>query len=153
MNSTEGENSRGARLAANARAIGFVFIAAASLGACTPSLTGRLVTRTGDAVVSGEAAVNVTRLDKAGLDPATVVVPVSGDGEFKADLPPGTYLVESFVPDFTMTSQRVELGKTKVSLRLVLEKLPAAVPGTVGVNLKVEPTRGAGDATLTPPQL
>jgi len=123
------------------------------LGGCTPTLSGQLVTRAGDPIISDDAAVNVTRLDKGGTEASTMVVEVSDSGEFKAELPPGSYLVESFVPDFSLTSQRVEIGKHKVSLRLVLERVSAPAPGSIGAHLKVEPNRGPGGATLTPPQL
>jgi hypothetical protein len=120
---------------------------------CTPTLSGRLVTRAGDSIISSDASVNVTRLDKSGVANPMIVVPVSEDGEFKTELQPGTYLIESFVPDFSVASQRVEVGKDSLSLRLVLEKLLAPKPRAVGANLDVDAARGAGGAMLTPPQL
>jgi len=120
---------------------------------CAPTLSGRLVTRAGDAIISRDASVNVTRLDGASGESPMRVVVVSEDGEFKAELPPGNYLVESFVPEFSMASQRVEVGTSAVNLRFVLEKLPASKPSAVGANIDVDAARGAGGATLTPPQM
>jgi hypothetical protein len=133
-----------------AAAIGSFFVI---LSSCAPSLSGRLVTRNGDAIISSDAAVNVTPLDKKSEAGAPAIVPVSADGEFKAELKPGIYLVESFVPDFSVASQRIEIGKSPVSLRLILEKLPATKPRPVGANMDIDAARGAGGAVLTPPQL
>ena len=120
---------------------------------CTPSLSGRLVMRNGDPVVSTDGSVNATRLEKSSSSNSVRVIALSDDGSFSAELQAGTYLIETFVPDYTIGSQRVTIGKSPVELRFVLEKIPMEKPRPIGTNFEVDAARGPGAASLTPPQL
>ena len=130
-----------------------IFIAVLIAGSCAPSLSGILVTRSGDPVISNEASVNITPLDRKSSETALAVVPVSDSGEFQADLRPGSYLVESFVPDYSVVSQRVVVNGDSTKMRMVLERLPESKPQPVGPNMDVDSARGAGGVSLMPPHL
>ena len=83
-----------------------------------------------------------------------MILSVGRDGRFQADeaLPDGDYLIEALVPGYSLESQRVSVGKTK-EVELTLKALDQAKPTAIGANLDGEIGRGAGGATLTPPQL
>lgn len=131
-------------------------VVAAHTAACAPTLSGRLVSKSGDPIAATDGTVNITRLTKGSINKSKQeihVVELTGSGEFKTSLGPGTYLVETFIPDYSTVSQRVIFETSSLELRFVLERLPLVKPRAVGANLEVDAARGAGAATLTPPQL
>jgi hypothetical protein len=124
----------------------------APLGACAPTLAGQLRAADGQPFATSDARVNVVSL--APTDPKAVVVGVETDGSFAVDdsLAPGPYMVEAIVPGYGLVSQRVTVGEQK-AVELQLTRLPPTKAPTIGANLEGDAARGAGGATLTPPNL
>lgn len=130
------------------------FALTALCAGCVSTLSGKLVGPGGSLVVSPEARVNITPLDVGEDSAATVVVDVDSEGAFytRADLAPGVYSVEALVPGFKITSENVDIRKTReVELRMIPVVTPKVAP--VGANVDLDVGRGAGGAELTPPQL
>lgn len=120
---------------------------------CAPTLAGQLKGPGGIIVTSKEARVNISSLAPESTT-APVVVEVDSSGRFAASeaLEPGPYLVEALVPGFAPESRRVMLGETD-GLEIEMKPVPRARASTVGANYGGDPDRGAGGATLTPPNL
>lgn len=147
-------------------------LAVLATGACAPTLAGRLVGPNGEPVTGADARVNISSLaapepiaataaaTETAADTDTsgavrsVIVDVDGGGAFKTDaaLVPGPYLVEALVPGFAPESRRVMLGETD-GLEIQLKPSAKTVPGVISANMIGDPGRGAGGATLTPPNL
>lgn len=120
------------------------------LSGCAPSLAGVIKDTEGKLVSSPSATVNVSSLN----GDASVILTVDRDGRFQTDeaLPDGDYLIEALVPGYSLESQRVSVGTTK-EVELTLRALDQTKPAAIGANMDGEIGRGAGGATLTPPQL
>lgn len=130
-----------------------------SLVACTPNLSGQLISTDGQLSVSRDAKVNVTRLDVDSADAATVqpnvfIGDVGADGKFSVtlDVAEGEYLVEAVVPGYAVVSQRVNMADGQP---ITLQMIPVGNPkaGMIGTNMDADAGVGSGGATLTPPSL
>ncbi len=126
------------------------------LFSCASSISGQLKSVDGGIVTSGDARVNVSRLNDE-KDATPLILNVNDDGSFTtgANLKDGSYLVEILVPGFKSTSQRVELkGSSAVDFTLTPIKSAANSQTTsFGVMEGGAAGRGEGGALLTPPQL
>lgn len=123
--------------------------------ACAPSVAGQLKGPGGEVVTGPEARVNVVSLANGESgEPQTYVAVVDDGGKFQVseDLPAGEYLVEALVPGYAPASERVKLADAG-QLEFTLKPVGAAKAQAVGANAGVDEGRGAGDATLTPPNL
>ncbi len=126
-----------------------------SLSACAPTIAGQLKGPAGEVVTGPEARVNVVSLAKGeGSEPQTFVAVVDGGGKFSLseDLPQGDYLVEALVPGYAPASERVKLADAG-HVELTLKPVGAVKAQAIGANIGVDEGRGAGGATLTPPNL
>lgn len=126
------------------------------LFACTPSLSGQLVTTDGKLAVTRDAKVNVTRLDAetGGEQPSVFVGDVGSDGAFSVTLAAaeGEYLVEAVVPGYAVVSQKVNMADgAPVTLQMIPIGNPKA--SMIGTNMDADTGVGSGGATLTPPNL
>lgn len=141
----------------------FIAMHAFVFAACAPSLVGKLTDPSGQVVSSSEARVNITSLDSSSAaaesnENGVIICKVDGKGRFEsgASLKPGTYLIEALVPGYELTSQKVTVEQGK-ELVLVMKPLTKAKAAPIGIELNSDSSgsssRGAGDATLTPPQL
>ncbi len=121
---------------------------------CAPIVAGQLKGPAGEIVTSPEARVNIVSLAGEGGEQRVVVAPVDGNGRFATseDLPAGEYLVEALVPGFQPASQRVKLEGAG-QLELTLKPLAPLRAQAIGANVGIDEGRGAGGATLTPPNL
>lgn len=126
-----------------------------AMTSCAPTLAGRLVGPGGEIVTSPDARVNVTSLaNSAEADPVVLVTTVDRSGRFSTDkgLGDGEWLVEALVPGYSVTSTKIK-APHKDELKLTLTPMPRSKAAPVGANPDVPAGRGAGGATLTPPQL
>jgi hypothetical protein len=132
-------------------AIGLVTL----LTSCAPTLAGRLIGPGGEIVTSPDARVNVTSLASAAdAEPVIHVTTVDSSGRFSTDegLGDGEWLIEALVPGYAVSSARIK-APHKDELKLTLTPMPRSKAAPVGANPDVKAGRGAGGATLTPPQL
>lgn len=117
---------------------------------CSPTLSGHLSTTTGEPVTASEARVNVSNLN----DDQSIILSVEKNGRFstRQDLPKGEYLVEALVPGYKIESKRVKLGAdAPLNIELKLQPLERTRTRSTSANLDAPEGRGAGGATLTPP--
>jgi hypothetical protein len=138
---------------------------------CAPTLAGRLTDPAGRPVAAADARVNITSLTSPSAPadaeaPVVEVCPVDDGGRFEADtdLPDGAYLVEALVPGYALASETVTIGGQEANggdraggLVLTLKPLATPAATAIGAKIKAAPgddsSRGAGGATLMPPQL
>ena len=120
---------------------------------CAPTLAGQLKGPGGIIVANKDARVNISSLATENPSPP-MVVEVDDGGNFSSSekLEPGPYLVEALVPGFAPESRRVMVGEA-YALEIEMKRVPRVHASTVGANVGAEPGRGAGGATLTPPNL
>ncbi len=126
---------------------------------CTPTLSGVLVGEKGEFVSSPEARVNISCLSTQATQsdqssPAKIfLVSVSNDGEFytRESLEPGSYLVEALVPGYKATSVKINVPHAE-KVKLNLTPLKNLEPLSIDANPENDAGKGAGTATLTPPQ-
>lgn len=126
-----------------------------SLPACAPTIAGQLKGPGGEIVTGPEARVNVVSLANGdGSESQTFVAVVDDGGKFSLseDLPAGDYLVEALVPGYAPASERVKLADAG-HVELTLKPVGAVKAQAIGANVGVDESRGAGGATLTPPNL
>lgn len=125
------------------------------VSACAPTIAGQLKGPGGEVVTGPEARVNVVSLAAGeGAEPQTFVAVVDDGGKFSLseDLPAGDYLVEALVPGYQPASERVKLADAG-QIELTLKPVGATKTQAIGANVGVDEGRGAGGATLTPPNL
>jgi len=140
-------NSRYARI--------FSLAAALLLSSCAPTLSGQLIGPGGEVVSSPDARVNIQSLSTPAEGSApTHMTTVDGSGRFKstAGLASGPWLVEALVPGYAVASKRIELPMSD-ELKLTLTPVGKTKASPVRVHEDVPVGRGAGGASLTPPQL
>lgn len=121
---------------------------------CSPTISGTLAGEKGELVVTPEARVNITSLASQEEPAKILLLNVSSDGEFytKEKLEPGLYLIEALVPGYKAASVKVNIP-TNEDIRLSLSPLKEIGPTSIDVNLEGDAGKGAGAATLTPPEL
>jgi len=131
-----------------------VLVAVLGFASCATSISGRIASHPQHPWKTTEARVNISRIAGEGSAPAPTVLEPDSSGAFKVRgyFPPGTYLIEALVPGFKIASKTVKIDEAK-GLVFQLSPAPAARPGTIGANLDVDAGRGAGAATLWPPEL
>ena len=127
------------------------------VASCSTTLSGTLTSENGEKgelVVTPEARVNVTSLASKDEPAKILLLNVSNDGEFytKEKLEPGLYLIEALVPGYKTASVKVNIPATE-DIRLSLSPLKTMEPSAIDVNLDNDAGKGAGAATLTPPEL
>lgn len=125
-----------------------------ALTGCAPTVAGQLKGPGGEIVASPEARINIVSLAGEGSEQKVVVTLVDSNGTFATseELPPGDYLVEALVPGYAPASERVRLEDAG-HIELTLKPLETLKAQAIGVNVGVDEGRGAGGATLTPPNL
>lgn len=100
------------------------------------------------------ARINISRLDTQADLKGNQIVEVDDEGNFESveDLVKGKYLVEALIPGFEAKSQTVVLSSSK-EIHLKVSPLEGANARAIGTNMDVELGKGAGGATLMPPNL
>lgn len=126
----------------------------ALLASCAPTLSGQLMDDQGEPISAENGRVNVLQLTNVKEQPVSHVLRVDRTGSFESDrkLPAGSYLVEALIPGYKIESVRIDVdGSKELSFRL--KKLSTLSPELVGSGQDVDPDKGAGGASLTPPKL
>jgi hypothetical protein len=139
-----------------------------ALSGCFTALSGRLQDPSGKPISNSDARVNITKLNPddstASDDPVVCEVDSSGQFAVSVDLVSGSYLVEALVPGYSIASKIILLDDKKKQSPLVLTAKPLEKPVANAVGLRIKKgkaatsgnddlSRGAGAATLTPPQM
>jgi len=121
---------------------------------CSSSFSGKVLLLDGVTQVGTDARVNLTRLDGAIATEDVHVIVVAPDGTFSTDkeLPTGSYLVEALVPGYKTNSVTID-SATQKTVELKLEPSSRTRASVIGIGNSLDAGRGAGGATLTPPQL
>lgn len=117
---------------------------------CSPTLSGQLSTTSGEPISASEARINVSSLS----DDQSFILSVEKNGRFatRQDLSDGEYLVEALVPGYKIESTRIKIGpNSPTKLKLKLHPLERTRTRSTSANLDAPEGRGAGGATLTPP--
>lgn len=131
-----------------------ILLAIILVPACTTTLNGRVSSSGPKQINTADARINVTRLEGDVTGQGMDVVALSSDGSFSLDneLEDGTYLLEALVPGFKPNSVRVN-GKQTDPVIFELESSGDDVARPISLAPTLDAGRGAGGATILPPQL
>lgn len=120
-----------------------------TLGACAPTISGKLETLGGMPVAGDEARVNVIALDNDNVSPQ--VLAISESGEFETDgMEEGRYMVEALVPGYKPMSIKLDVNKSE---DVLLKLTPSKKISTESLEIHdgLDQSRGEGGAVLVPP--
>ncbi|MGE0171734.1 MAG: hypothetical protein AB7T49_03080 [Oligoflexales bacterium] len=122
------------------------------LTGCQSTISGKIVDIEGHNVKAGQGGkVNL----QSATDPSeSHLVDINDDGTFQADVPIESeeYLIEPLIPGFKATSKKVSSKNIK-DLLLEVEPTAKIQARRIDSHQNVDPQRGDGTVTLSPPQL
>ena len=123
------------------------------LYSCATTISGVVLDEANKPVKSNEGKVNIHLLS-ASKSPMSIVVDIDESGEFStsSNLVEGEYLVEPLIPGYRSNAVKLKLVDSQ-KLTLQTTKLKAVKASIIGTSTNSDVGKGAGEATLTPPNL
>jgi hypothetical protein len=130
----------------------FLVLGLLMLTGCQSTISGKIVDVGGNEINAGKGGK--VNLQSASNPAESYLVDINEDGTFKANvsIKSDEYLIEPLIPGFKSSSKKVSSTEIK-ELRLQVEPTAAVHARKIDSNKNVDPQRGEGTVTLSPPQL
>ena len=131
---------------------GFLLLTSLLYG-CATSISGVVMDETNRPIKTHEGKINIHLLSPS-TRPLSIVVDIDAKGEFSTNtnLTEGEYLVEPLIPGYRSDAIKLQLSASQ-KLTLSATKIGPIKPSTIGTGENSDVGKGAGEASLTPPNL
>ncbi|MBQ47116.1 MAG: hypothetical protein CMP10_06515 [Zetaproteobacteria bacterium] len=124
------------------------------LSGCATKISGVVLSQTGSQLKIDEGKINIIDLRSSQSSNYSKIIDVDEDGFFSTSnhVPNGTYLVETLIPGFELSNQKITVNQdTYVTFKI--KKSNEIHPSTLKAKIEIIPLKGGGNASITPPNM
>tara|TARA_B100000902_G_scaffold208081_1_gene198072 strand:- start:359 stop:772 length:414 start_codon:yes stop_codon:yes gene_type:complete len=124
------------------------------LSGCATKISGVVLSQTGSPLKIDEGKINIIDLRNSQSSNYSKIIDVNEDGFFSTNkhVPNGTYLIETLIPGFELSNQKITVTKDTY-LTFKIKKSNAIYPSTLKAKIEITPLKGGGNASITPPNM